>query len=114
MRGHIEPASDGGYVLAADGDSYTHGGYDLLVYKLDARGRVQWRKNYGGASDEAEPYITQTPDGGFILGGGGNSYTHGSFDFLIYKLDANGKKQWRRNYGGLDMDTLRAVEPTFH
>jgi hypothetical protein len=114
MRGQIEPTSDGGYILAADGDSYTHGGYDLLVYKLDAKGQVQWRKNYGGASDEAEACIKQTPDGGYILSGGGNSFTHGAFDFLLYKLDASGHKRWRRNYGGLEVDACRTVQPTFH
>ena len=105
-----------GYILSGISNSYNHTDpyYDFLVYKLDLNGNKQWRKNHGGAGGEAEAYIRQTLDGGYILGGGTESFTHGAFDFLLYKLDANGHKQWRRNYGGLDVDACRVVEPTFH
>ena len=112
--GHVYQADDGGYILCGEGTSYTHGSYDLLVYKLDARGLMQWRKNYGGVGGESNAYIKQTPDGGYILGGQGNSYTNGETDFLIYKLDTSGKKQWRKNYGGVNSEELKTVEPTYH
>ena len=45
----------------------------------------------------------QTWDG-YILGGYGESYSHGYIpgrcDFLVYKLDQAGTKLWRKNYGG--------------
>jgi len=46
----------------------------------------------------------QTADGGYILAGSSTSYTHGDHDFLIYKLDGEGNKRWRKNYGGTDRD----------
>jgi hypothetical protein len=39
------------------------------------------------------------------------SFTHGvdDKDFLVYKLDASGSKQWRRNYGGAADDKAFAI-----
>ena len=114
------PTADGGYLLCGDGDSYTNGGYDFLVYKVDAAGGKQWRKNYGGWSQERmqgifEPMGTtadRTLDGGYVFGGNTESYTHGGWDFLIYKVDASGAKLWRRNLGGSDEDYCNAVQRT--
>jgi hypothetical protein len=99
--GHIRQTADGGYILGGAGDSYSHGGWDLLVYKLDASGKKVWRKNYGGGGSEIGGDIRQTADGGYILGGFGNTYSHGQSDLLVYKLDSAGTKVWRKNYGGL-------------
>ena len=102
-----------GYILCGYGDSYTHGDYDLLVYKLDATGAKQWRKNYGGSEEERDGYIQQTADGGYILIGYGYSYTHGDYDLLVYKLDAAGAKQWRKNYGGTLDDYMKSIGLTY-
>jgi hypothetical protein len=90
--------SDGGYIVAGCGiPDNTYGGYDFLVYKLDSNGNKQWRKNYGGINDDYGYSITQTSDGGYIIAGYSDSFTNGGYDFLVYKLDSNGNKQWRKN-----------------
>ena len=48
--------------------------------------------------------MQQTPDGGYIAVGYTDSYTNGENDFLLYKLDAKGAKQWRKNLGGSSWD----------
>jgi len=102
----ITTTSDGGYALVGMTDSYTHGDEDGIIYKLDAAGGKQWRKNYGGSEEDMLVSIQQTADGGYIACGGTQSYHSGvdDNDMLVYKLDANGDKQWRRNYGGSDDD----------
>ena len=110
-----QQTTDGGYVIAGFSKNYTHegpGGKDFIVYKVDAAGAKQWRKNYGGTGSEEANWIVQTADGGYAVGGSTNSYTHGSDDFLVYKLDASGAKQWRRNYGGSTQEIFYALQQT--
>ena len=51
-------------------------------------------------------------NGGFIMAGYTSSYTHGGSDFLVYKVDAAGAKQWRKNYGGSLSDLGLCVQQT--
>ena len=110
----ITNISDGGFIVIASTESFTHGSgdTDFIVYKLDSNGNKVWRKNYGGTSDDFGYSVDQTSDGGYIITGGSFSFTHGRCDFLVYKLDANGNKQWRKNYGGMDCDRATYIEQT--
>jgi hypothetical protein len=90
-----------------DGDvSGNHGGWDLWLIKLDANGNKLWTKCYGGSDTEYMGTIRATPDGGFILTGSSGSAdgdipaNNGGLDLVLLKLDANGDKQWAKNYGG--------------
>jgi len=113
------PTRDGGFILFGTTLSYTHGGSDFLLYRVDAAGNKLWRKNYGGGDEErldtdlpTGATVQQTADGGFVFGGTTYSYTHGGGDFLVYKVDAAGAKQWRRNLGGVGHETLFSVLQT--
>ena len=108
----IEQTADGGYIMAGDGSSYSNGNCDLLVYKVNAAGQKQWRKNYGGAYCEHMGTIQQTGDGGYILGGDSYSYTNGGTDLVVYKLNAAGQKQWRKNFGGVDYENIAHIQQT--
>lgn len=100
---------DGGFIIGGNTTSYTNGGLDFLVYKLDGEGRKQWRKNYGGENWEKFSTVIQTSDGGHLLLGESATYTHGQWDFIVYKIDASGRKQWRKNYGGIAPDATQIV-----
>jgi uncharacterized delta-60 repeat protein len=114
--GHtLAPTPDGGYVLGGWTETYTHGQGDLLVYKLNSAGSKEWRKNLGGEGNEfveGNPVVQPTADGGYVVAGSSDTYTHGDDDFLVYKLNSSGKKAWRKNYGGTDLDRATAVYPT--
>jgi hypothetical protein len=102
--------ADGGYLVAGQTMSFVHGtpnsDFDFLLYKLDAAGNKQWRKNFGGVGHEFLSTVEATPDGGYVLVGATASFTNGGFDFLVYKIDGAGKKQWRKNYGGVGIEPL--------
>jgi hypothetical protein len=106
--------SDGGFIVIASTESFIHGSgdTDFIVYKIDANGNKQWRKNYGGTDHDWGYSVDQTSDGGYIITGGSYSFTHGQCDFLVYKLDSNGNKQWRKNYGGVNCDRATYIEQT--
>lgn len=79
---------------------------------------IQWQKCLGGSSDDRANSIKQTSDGGFIVAGstasnnGDVSGNHGSRDFWVVKLDANGNIQWQKCYGGTRWDAAYGIEQT--
>ncbi|HNP31965.1 MAG TPA: T9SS type A sorting domain-containing protein [Flavobacterium sp.] len=85
---------------------------------------IQWQRSYGGSTDDIAWSGFQTPDGGYIFGGGTNSrdgdvvgypWTNTSslvYDYWIVKTDANGVIQWQKIYGGVSTDLLTRIRPT--
>jgi subtilisin family serine protease len=109
---HAERTSDNGFILCGYTDSYTNGGYDLLLFKLDSTGKLQKTVNLGGAADDASFSVTPTADGGYAVFGVTASFTNGSTDYIIYKLDADGHPVWQKNFGGAGEDTGTSVIQT--
>jgi len=104
-RGYnIQKTSDGGYLIAGESYSYTNGSSDFLVYKLSSNGNKEWRKHFGGPQFERAHSCGETADGGYFVFGASSSYSYGSDDFLLYKLDSDGNKVWRRHFGGANSD----------
>jgi len=108
----VQQTSDGGYVVAGYTISYSYGGEDFAIYKLNSSGNKIWFKHYGGGNTDYAYSIQQTSDGGYVVGGYTLSYTYGSSDFAIYKLDSNGNKVWFKHYGGIGDDYCRSLQQT--
>jgi len=108
----IEQTSDGGYIVAGDTYSYTYGSYDFAIYKLNSSGNKVWFKHYGGTQTDHSYSIQQTSDGGYIVVGYTDSYTYGSYDFAIYRLNSSGNKVWFKHYGGANNDWGRSIQQT--
>jgi hypothetical protein len=122
----IEQTSDGGYIVGGVTNSNdkqvsgNHGYSDEWVVKLNASGKIQWKKTYGGSSSDYLSCIVQTKDGGYITAGGTNSNngdvsgTHDIVygDFWITKLDKNGNLQWRKTFGGSDYELANSIAQT--
>jgi len=108
----IQQTSDGGYIVAGYTYSYSYGGADFAIYRLNSSGNKVWFKHYGGTNDDKGRSIQQTSDGGYILAGYTNSYTYGGDDFAIYKLDSSGNKVWFKHYGGMQKDQGLSIQQT--
>jgi len=108
----IQQTSDGGYILGGITNSYSYGGYDLSIYKLNSIGNKVWFKHYGGSGDDYAESVQQTSDGGYIVAGYTESYTNGSSDFAIYKLNSSGSKVWFKHYGGTNWDRSYTIQQT--
>ncbi|MBZ0244164.1 MAG: T9SS type A sorting domain-containing protein, partial [Bacteroidales bacterium] len=105
-------AHDGGYILigrtySSDGDvSFNHGFTDVWVVKISAEGNLEWEHSYGGTELDSGSCISQTSDGGYIIGGttlsrdGDVLCTKGISAALVIKIDAFGEIQWVQCYGG--------------
>ena len=108
----IQQASDKGYFVAAQSSSFSAGGYDYYIIKLDELGEKLWEKTFGGESAEIPRSIKRTNDGGCIVAGRTSSFSPGYCDFYIVKIDQNGNKNWEKVYGGDSWDDPWSIQQT--
>lgn len=104
---------DGGYILAGYTESNTNdvtfnnGAADVWIVKMDSAGTLQWQKSYGGTGYDYGYFISETPDGGYIITANSDSndgdvtgYHGGTSDVWIIKINNTGTIQWEQCYGG--------------
>jgi len=96
--------SDGGYAISGYTRSFGAGGQDAYLVKTNSIGDLQWNMTYGGAGDEQAMHVTQSSDGGYVLGGYTKSFGAGDNDAWLIKTDAAGVMQWNMTYGGTGND----------
>jgi len=106
----IQQTSDNGYIVAGYSSSFTYGGEDIAIYKLNSSGNKVWFKHYGGTANDRAYSIQQTSDGGYVVAGLTYSYTHGGSDYAIYRLDSSGSKIWFKHYGGSLSDDAASIQ----
>jgi len=87
----VAQTSDGGYIVTGYTQSYGGTDYDVLLVKFDPSGVVEWAKTVGNASSDNGFSVAQTSDGGYVVGGGSNSYGGADSDVLLIHVDANGE-----------------------
>lgn len=91
---------DEGLAIVATGDGFVlagamtstptvgNGGKDILLIKVDASGKLLWRKLIGGSGDEVISSIRQTSDKGLLLFG--TNTINGLSSMMLLKTDENG------------------------
>ncbi len=93
----------------------------LSVFSFYAQDpNILWQRTIGGSGDETLYNTKQTPDGGYIVGGGSGSdisgdktdASNGSFDSWIVKLNSSGTIEWQNSIGGNASDDLHSIELT--
>ncbi|MBK7853782.1 MAG: hypothetical protein IPJ79_01700 [Bacteroidetes bacterium] len=81
---------------------------------------IEWQNNIGGNDYDYLLSMSQTADGGYILGGHSNSNisgdktenSNGVDDYWIIKTDATGTIQWQNTIGGNNWDRLFSIQQT--
>jgi len=125
----IQQTTDGGYILggysnspiSGDKTEANYGLGDYWIVKLNEEGSMEWQRTLGGDKDDNLFALSQTKDGGFIVGGNSNSSATNSksksnkegTDFWVLKLDTNGSIDWQEtyNYGKIDVLTSIVENP---
>jgi len=95
----VKQTTDGGYIIAGYTLSFGAGGEDAYLIKTDADGDTLWSKTYGGSLRDFGYSVSQTSDGGYILGGYTETFGSGSNDYFLVKVTATGNHQWSRTFG---------------
>ncbi|MBK7035654.1 MAG: T9SS type A sorting domain-containing protein [Bacteroidetes bacterium] len=125
----IQQTMDGGYIIGGYSDSDMSGDKsentigpdhlnDYWIVKIDNTGNIEWENTIGGTKDDALYAIQQTPDGGYIVGGGSYSnesadkseHRLGETDYWVIKLYENGTIEWENTIGGDDDDYLYTLD----
>ncbi len=106
----IAQTSDGGYILGGD-YSFGQGWADFYLLKLDASGAIQWSKTYGTALNDYGMSVSQTTDGGYILGG--NSATAPNIsNLMLIRTNSIGDTLWTATYGGIGHEDWGIAQQT--
>ncbi len=124
----IAQTADGGYILgghsisdiSGDKTENSQGSYDFWVIKLDTTGSIAWQKTIGGNNLDYLRSISQTTDGGYILGGyskssiSGNKAENcfGDYDYWVVKINSTGSIEWQTTLGGSKSDVLYSIKQT--
>ena len=127
----VAECNDGGYIVGGffysnsidlgNGISLTNKeSYDGMAIKYSKDGEVEWAKGIGGTSDEYIATVSETSDGGYIVGGyfassridlgNGISLTKkGSCDGMVIKYSQDGEAEWAQGIGGTDNEYINSV-----
>ena len=133
----VTETSDGGIIVGGYFESrsitvgdYTltnAGGSDGMVIKYSSEGEVEWARSIGGEKDESIESVSETSDGGIIVGGYfyGSSITVGEYtltnnskpsyyyrDGMVIKYNTLGEVEWARSIGGSSSDYINSISET--
>lgn len=108
----IRQTSDGGFIIGGLAVSEYPYNQDILLFKIDFSGEVEWANNYG--SEEFDEYfndIIQTNDGGYICVSNDDLQESGSInsDLSVMKLNSFGEAQWQYYFGGDMSDSPKSI-----
>ena len=111
-------------ITASDGDGMDgkksnkgqkHGAGEFWCHKLDGNGILQWRRYFGGTSNDRSYDSIETLEGDFVLVGSSESQDvdvsdpQGSYDAWIVKINSHGDFLWELSIGGSAYDIANAV-----
>lgn len=107
----VQQTSDSGYIVTGRISSFSVGGFDVFLVKLDEDGNTLWAKFIGDIGWDVGYSIEGTSDGGYIIAGCTMLYGEG-WDIYLIKTYADGDTLWTRTYGGANWDVGYSVQET--
>jgi len=105
-------AADGRLFLTGYTSGSGAGAEDALLLILDSDGTTRSLSSFGGPKDDLAFDLALAADGGAILAGQTESSGAGERDVFLVRTDAEGREQWRHDYGGPGIDRGFAVAAT--
>jgi hypothetical protein len=108
----IETTPDSGFIICGKSYSFSNGGTDAFITKVDSTGNFVWQKNYGGAGDESLNDIIRDQDNNYGLVGVTSTYGAGREDEWLLRIDGNGDTLWTKTYGDLLFDAGYSIDTT--
>ena len=136
----VAKTDDGGYLLGGyfksssidlgNGNSINNHGSiyytDGMIIKYNSEGASEWGISIGGSDNDRINSITETTDGGYLVGGffhsssinlgnGKQISNHGDTynnDAMLIKYDTEGKCEWGLSIGGTSREEIKSVIET--
>lgn len=94
----LTQTSDGGYVAVGHTDGYGAGGNDMMAFKVNSAGVLQWAYTFGNASDQYGAGVVEIPGGDLIIGGSGLGFGGSNNDIFLTRLTSAGALVWMKSY----------------
>ncbi|CAA6815975.1 MAG: Unknown protein [uncultured Aureispira sp.] len=108
----VQQTTDGGYIVIGSIDQGAGNDKDVYLVKTDVNGTITWTQTYGAVTDIDEGVrVSQTADGGYILGATAFISSGGSNIFLR-KVDGLGVIQWSQSFGTGNYYSLNSLLQT--
>jgi hypothetical protein len=104
----VTPTIDGGYIIGGETSSFGVEGSDILIFKTDARGNLQWSSAIGGRNVEYAFDVLEHYDG-YLIGFETNTWGMGAKDVGLFKMSKKGEFQWLHTYGGLKEENINGL-----
>ncbi len=82
----VDVVADGGFIVAGSTRSYGAGRSDIYLIRTDSNGDTLWTQTYGGSHYDYAYSVTETSDGGYLVGAETQSYGAGSNDMYLIRL----------------------------
>ena len=103
---------DFGYLVSGYNVSPVNGSYEFYAVQYDASGNQQWENYYGGTSTEFCINSVGLPDNYAVLCGSSSSYTNGSSDMYVVKIDGDGNQVADAHFGGAGNESAYGITRT--
>ncbi|MFQ5645589.1 MAG: hypothetical protein ACE5GM_01550 [bacterium] len=107
----VHAMSDGGIALSGFTRSYGQGKSDAWVIRMTAGGRVKWQKIFKGKSSDRAYFVTESPEGGLLVGGYTKSAPKKILSGWLARLTAGGTPVWQKVLQGSSSNSFFSVIP---
>jgi len=95
----VAPTPDGGALLV--GERFQSG--EVLAFKIDANGNVEWARTYRGRFDWEDPTVARLPGGDFMLAGFAYDNKIGTGYEWVMRIGSDGDVRWAKFLRGFEV-----------
>ncbi|UCH88257.1 MAG: hypothetical protein JSV49_08300 [Thermoplasmata archaeon] len=106
----VHQTSDGGYIIVGQIYRYSRN-YDIILIKTSSDGEEEWNRTLGYHFNDRGSCISQTSDGGYVIGGTTDK-NYAGYGYIIYviKTDHLGEKEWDITLRGGNSNSISIQE----
>ncbi|MCB2205949.1 hypothetical protein KQI65_14505 [bacterium] len=90
----VAQASDGGFVIAGQTETFGEAPADMWIIKTDANGTMEWLELRGGVGRDIAQDIIPSSSGGYLVTGWIDDINHGANYLYASLIDERGKDVW--------------------
>ena len=100
---------DGSLIICGNSNTYSDGGADGIILKIDNLGNTEWFSNYGGPENQNYNSVIQYYDTTGYICFGTNNISSTQSKMYMTKFDNFGIFEWDKQYGNGTINTGSAV-----